>query len=89
MANAVEGAVSTPARKAASFSAGVQGAVSSFMRRDKGAPPAASTDSPPWTPPVTEPVGEAGTTAADATENAAADTADAAAAAAPESDPKV
>ena len=36
MANAVEGAVSTPARKAASFSAGVQGAVSSFMRRDKG-----------------------------------------------------
>jgi len=37
MANAVEGAVSTPARKAAAFSAGVQGAVSSFMRRDKGA----------------------------------------------------
>ena len=37
MANAVEGAVSTPARKAASFSAGVQGAVSSFMRRDKPA----------------------------------------------------
>jgi len=35
MANAVEGAVSTPARKAASFSAGVQGAVSNFMRRDK------------------------------------------------------
>jgi hypothetical protein len=94
MANAVEGAVSTPARKAASFSAGVQGAVSSFMRRDKGAPPAASTDSPPWTPPAadTEPAGEAGTTAADAPENAAAaaaDTADAAAAAAPESDPKV
>ena len=40
MANAVEGAVSTPARKAASFSAGVQGAVSSFMRRDKSTPPA-------------------------------------------------
>ena len=38
MATAVEGAVSTPARKAASFSAGVQGAVSSFMRRDKTAP---------------------------------------------------
>ena len=36
MANAVEGAVSTPARKAAAFSAGVQSAVSSFMRRDKG-----------------------------------------------------
>ena len=41
MATAVEGAVSTPARKAASFSAGVQGAVTSFMRRDKTAPPAA------------------------------------------------
>ena len=38
MATAVEGAVSTPARKAASFSAGVQGAVTSFMRRDKTAP---------------------------------------------------
>lgn len=36
MANAVEGAVSMPARKAAAFSAGVQGAFSSFMRRDKG-----------------------------------------------------
>ncbi len=35
MANAVEGAVTTPARKAAAFSAGVQGAVSNFMRRDK------------------------------------------------------
>ena len=38
LATAVEGAVSTPARKAASFSAGVQGAVTSFMRRDKTAP---------------------------------------------------
>ena len=37
MANVMEGAVSTPARKAAAFGAGVQGAVSSFMRRDKGA----------------------------------------------------
>ncbi|MFA4965319.1 MAG: hypothetical protein WC709_06755, partial [Thermoleophilia bacterium] len=35
MANAVEGAVTTPARKAAAFGAGVQSAVSSFMRRDK------------------------------------------------------
>jgi uncharacterized protein YoxC len=34
MANAVEGAVSTPARKAAAFSAGVQSAVSSFMKRE-------------------------------------------------------
>ena len=37
MANVMEGAVSTPARKAAAFGAGVQGAVSSFMRRDKAA----------------------------------------------------
>ena len=44
MANAVEGAVSTPARKAASFSAGVQSAVSSFMRRDKPAPGAEAAD---------------------------------------------
>ena len=35
MANVIEGAVSRPARKAASFSAGVQTAVSSFMRRDR------------------------------------------------------
>jgi hypothetical protein len=102
MANAVEGAVSTPARKAASFSAGVQGAVSSFMRRDKGAPAGAATDSTAWTPPAgaSDPVSETGTTAADAAESttpadaaesvaAAADTADAAAAAAPEPDPKV
>ena len=93
MANAVEGAVSTPARKAASFSAGVQGAVTSFMRRDKGA--SAAADSPPWTPPAaaSDPVSEAGAAAADAAESAAAaaaDTADAAAAAAaPEPGPKV
>lgn len=36
MANAVEGAMSAPARKAAAFSAGVQSAVSSFMHRDNG-----------------------------------------------------
>ena len=35
MATSVEGAVTTPARKAAAFSAGVQSAVSSFMKRDK------------------------------------------------------
>jgi uncharacterized protein YoxC len=45
-ANAVEDAVSTPARKAASFSAGVQGAMSSFMRRDRGAPGDAAEDAP-------------------------------------------
>jgi len=43
MANVVEGAVSTPARKAAAFSAGFQGAVSSFMRRDKSAASAAGS----------------------------------------------
>ena len=37
MATSVEGAVTTPARKAAAFSAGVQSAVSSFMKRDKPA----------------------------------------------------
>lgn len=36
MASSVETAVTTPARKAAAFSAGVQSAVSSFMKRDKG-----------------------------------------------------
>lgn len=35
MATSVEGAVTTPARKAAAFSAGVRSAVSSFMKRDK------------------------------------------------------
>ncbi len=45
MANVVEGAVTTPARKAAAFGAGVQGAVSSFMNRDKGAAAAGPADS--------------------------------------------
>jgi len=35
MATSVEGAVTTPARKAAAFSAGVKSAVSSFVKRDK------------------------------------------------------
>ena len=43
MAGAVESAVSVPARKAAALSAGVQGAVSSFLGRDK---PAAGADAP-------------------------------------------
>ena len=55
MATSVEGAVTTPARKAAAFGAGVQTAVSSFMRRDKPEEPApeaasasrAAYDAPP------------------------------------------
>jgi uncharacterized protein YoxC len=47
MATSVEGAMSTPARKAAAFSAGVQSAFSSFRRRDRGA--RASGD--PWSAP--------------------------------------
>jgi hypothetical protein len=97
MANAVEGAVSTPARKAASFSAGVQGAVTSFMRRDKGAPAGGAAAEPPaWTPSAAaaaDPVSDAAADVADATEGApaaAAETADAAAAAvATETDAKV
>lgn len=44
MANTVEGMVTGPARKAAALSAGLQTAVSSFMRRDRGA--AADQDVP-------------------------------------------
>lgn len=90
MANAVEGAVSTPARKAASFSAGVQGAVSSFMRRDKGATSGAAPEPPAWTPPAAaDPVGDAAAEAAGVAQDAAtvADAADAAAV--PETDAKV
>jgi uncharacterized protein YoxC len=65
MANAVEGAVSAPARKAAAFSAGVQGAVSSLLHRDKpaGAPSSASSYTPPsateYTPPAAGPAAAA------------------------------
>jgi uncharacterized protein YoxC len=69
MANAVEGAVSTPARKAAAFSAGVQSAVSSFMRRDKG------PDTADWSggsaAPGAAPAGGWSYAAAEATEAAA------------------
>ena len=80
MANAVEGAVSTPARKAASFSAGVQGAVSSFMRRDKGASAGAANDADAaWTtPPTASTTAAAAEAAADAAADAAAAAADAA-----------
>ena len=61
MTGSMEGAVRAPARKAAAFSAGVQSAVSSFMKRDKTGDAASGTDS--------------GWSAADAT-GEAADTAD-------------
>ena len=44
MANVIEGAVSKPARKAAAFSAGVQTAVSSFMRRERTDAPEESAE---------------------------------------------
>ena len=82
MATVVEGAVSTPARKAASFSAGVQGAVSSFMRRDKsqpaGGPAASGGASGGWTAPAAD----AAESFSDATAAAAAATAESASAAA-------
>ncbi len=88
MANVVEGAVSTPARKAAAFGAGVQGAVSSFMRRDKGAPADTTADwaqtgqgADAWTTPATgaaDAAADATATAGDATATAAQTTADAA-----------
>jgi uncharacterized protein YoxC len=95
MATAVEGAVSTPARKAASFSAGVQGAVTSFMRRDKTAPPGSAprpadgaAPGGAWSAPASAPASDAAATAdavaQDATDaaSATADAADAAAASA-------
>ena len=77
MANVVEGAMSTPARKAAAFGAGVQGAVSSFMRRDKGAPgtpgPSSAADGgAAWSAPATD-----GTDTAADTASSVAETADA------------
>jgi uncharacterized protein YoxC len=78
MANAVEGAVSTPARKAASFSAGVQGAMSSFMRRDKSAPAAGSGSAAgsedPWGSPAADAAGSTAAAASDGVSDAAAAT---------------
>jgi hypothetical protein len=82
MATAVEGAVSTPARKAASFSAGVQGAVSSFMRRDK-TPPQGGAGA--WEPSAAaDAAGDAASAGESTTSAAASAVADAAADAAPE-----
>ena len=77
MANAVGGAVSTPARKAASFSAGVQGAVSSFMRRDKSTPPPAGSAGQ-WGASAGDAAGSAAAAANDAASEAASATATAA-----------
>jgi len=84
MATAVEGAVSTPARKAASFSAGVQGAVTSFMRRDKTAPPGsaprpagAAAPGGAWSTPSAAPASDAAAAATDAVTQDAADAASA------------
>lgn len=65
MATSVEGAVSTPARKAAAFSAGVQSAFSSFRRRDRSA----DVSGDPWSAPASAdepaPAGNASGPAAD------------------------
>jgi uncharacterized protein YoxC len=74
MATSVEGAVSTPARKAAAFSAGVQSAFSSFRRRDRG--PGTSGD--PWSAPAADDSADAGSASGPAA-SAADDSADAAA----------
>ena len=79
MATAVEGAVSTPARKAASFSAGVQGAVSSFMRRDKAPPADGAAASGPASAASTAPAAGAAESYSDAAPAAAAGAASAAA----------
>jgi hypothetical protein len=87
MANAVEGAVSAPARKAAAFSAGVQGAVSSLLHRDKsaGTPPSASSYTPPPATEYAPPVADQPAAAADAPDAGAEPVSEPAAA--PESEP--
>ena len=79
MANVMEGAVTTPARKAAAFGAGVQGAVSSFMRRDKDAKGAAgpSFDADGGTAAAwSAPAADAAASAADAVSDAASSVAE-------------
>ncbi len=91
MANAVEGAVSTPARKAAAFGAGVQSAFSSFLRRDDAAASASGDaagatrwPSGEWRAPAAgssaaDEAGDAAAKAADAVKDVGADAAKAAA----------
>ncbi len=80
MANVVEGAVSTPARKAAAFGAGVQGAVSSFMRRDKGTAGAGGASAADGGMAWSAPAADAAETAAEATSAGASASGDAASA---------
>jgi len=94
MAGSMEGAVKTPARKAAAFSAGVQSAVSNFRKRDKtgdaesGAAGGWSYDDAAAEPsadadvatPGAEAAANAADTVGDATSTAASGVADAAAA---------
>jgi uncharacterized protein YoxC len=80
MANVVEGAVSTPARKAAAFGAGVQGAVSSFMRRDKGTAGAGGSSAAGGGMAWSAPAADAAETAAEATSAGASAPGDAASA---------
>jgi len=91
MATSVEGAVSTPARKAAAFSAGVQSAFSSFRKRDRGAagdpwsaPSSGDGPAPSWSPRSTADASSASESPADAAAKGADGTvSDAAAAAEP------
>jgi uncharacterized protein YoxC len=86
MATSVEGAVTTPARKAAAFGAGVQSAVSSFMKRDKSgdatADGSAADYSSGWAASDASPAGDASSAAAAAEQAAAGATTSAAAEAA-------
>jgi hypothetical protein len=78
----LEGAVTTPARKAAAFSAGVQSAVSNFMKRDKSGETASGAAAGwsyedvsaerPGEASVATPAGEAAADAAEAVGDAAA-----------------
>ena len=87
MTGSVETAVTTPARKAAAFSAGVQSAVSSFMKRDKSGDAATGGSDAGWTSAAAPaepdadaaatPAGEAAADAGEAVADAATDAGDA------------